>query len=84
MPTEITRPSAPIIKRVGMPGPSSRDVKPLNLTALAIIAALVVIIHVAAGALLDHSHAHASIAAADDEALCLGDAKPAVPSLPFD
>jgi hypothetical protein len=84
MPTEITRPSAPTVQRIGTPGPSSRDVKPLSLTALAIIAALVIIIHVAAGAVLDRSHAQASIAATDDEAMCMGDAKPPVSSLPFD
>ncbi len=41
MPTEITRPSVPIAQRVGTPGPGSRDVTPLSLTALAIIAILV-------------------------------------------
>jgi hypothetical protein len=84
MPTEITRPSAPTVKRAGTPGPGSRDVKPLNLTALAIIAALVMTIHVAAGVSLDHSEARASIAVPDDEAMCPGDVKPTEPSLPFD
>ena len=38
MPTKITRPSAPIARRVGTPEPGSRDVTPLSIPALAIIA----------------------------------------------
>jgi len=59
-------------------------VTPLNLTPLAIIAILVLVLHVSAGDLLGRSQAHASIAAPDDEAKCPADATPAVPSLPFD
>jgi hypothetical protein len=59
-------------------------VTPLNLTALAIIAVLVLVLHVAAGDLLGRSQAHASIAALDDEAKCPADATPPVSSLPFD
>jgi len=59
-------------------------VTPLNLTPLAIIAILVLVLHVSAGDLLARSQAHASIAAPDDEAKCPADATPAVPSLPFD
>jgi hypothetical protein len=84
MPTEITRPSAPIANRAGTPGPGSRDVTPLSLTALAIIAILVLVLHIAGGAVLGHPQAHASIAATDDEAKCPADATPPVPSLPFD
>jgi len=84
MPTEITRPPVPIARRVGTPGPGSRDVKPVSLTALAIIAVLVLILHVAAGAVLGHPQAHASIAAPDDEANGPTDAKPRMQSLPFD
>lgn len=84
MPTEITRPSAPITRRVATPGPGSRDVTPLSIPALAIIAVLVLILHIAAGAVLGHPQAHASIAAPDDEANCPRDAALPMPSLPFD
>jgi hypothetical protein len=59
-------------------------VTPVSLTALAIIAILVLVLHVASGDILDRLHAHASIAAPDEEAKCSADAKPPVPSLPFD
>ena len=84
MPTEITRPSAPITRRIGTPGPGSPDVTPLSITALAILAILVVVLHVAGGDLLGHSQAHASVAAPADEAMCPADATPPLPSLPFD
>jgi hypothetical protein len=67
-----------------MPGINSRDVTPLSLTPLAIIAILVLVLHVSAGDLLGRSQAHASIAAPDDEAKCPADATLAVQSLPFD
>jgi hypothetical protein len=65
-----------------MPGIDSRDVTPLNLTALTLIAILVLVLHVSVGDLLGRSQA--SIAAPDDEAKCPADAMLAVPSLPFD
>ena len=67
-----------------MPGINSRDVTPLSFTALTIIAILVLVLHVSAGDLLGRSQAHASIAVPDEEAKCPADAKPPVPSLPFD
>ena len=84
MPTEITRPSAPIARRVGTPGPGSHDVTPLSIPALAIIAVLVLILHVAGHDLLGHPQAHASIAAPDDEAKCPADTELRMPSLPLD
>ena len=66
-----------------MPGINSRDVTPLSLTALAIIAILV-LVHVAGGDLLGRSQARASIAAPDEEAKCPADATLPAPSLPFD
>jgi hypothetical protein len=63
---------------------NSRDVTPLSVTALAIIAILVVVLHVAGGDLLGRSQAHASVAASDDDAMCPADAKPQLSSLPFD
>jgi hypothetical protein len=59
-------------------------VTPISLTALALIAVLVVVLHIAAGAVLGHPQAHASIAAPDDEANCPTDAVPRMQSLPFD
>jgi hypothetical protein len=67
-----------------MPGINSRDVTPLSLTALTIIAILVLVLHVSAGDLLGRSQAHASIAGPDEEARCPVDAALTVPSLPFD
>jgi hypothetical protein len=59
-------------------------VTPLSLAPLAIIAILVLVLHLSAGDLLGRSQAHASIAAPDEEARCPADATLAVPSLPFD
>jgi hypothetical protein len=84
MPTEITRSPVPSGRRARIPGINSRDVTPLNLTPLAIIAIIVLVLHVSAGDLLGRSQAHASIAAPDSEARCPVGAKPPVPSLPFD
>ena len=67
-----------------MPGINSRDVTPLNLTALAIIAILVLVLHVSAGDLLGRSQAHASLAAPDREARCPVDAMSPAPSVPYD
>jgi hypothetical protein len=63
---------------------NSRDVAPLSIAALTIIAILVVVLHVAGGDLLGRSQAHASIAAPDAEAKCPANARPPAPSLPFD
>jgi hypothetical protein len=67
-----------------MPGMNSRDVTPLSITALAIIAILVLVLHVACGAVLGHPQAHAAVAAPDNETMCPVDATPPAPSLPFD
>jgi hypothetical protein len=84
MPTKIARSPAPSAGRARMPEMNSRDVTPLSVTALAIIAILVVVLHVAGGDLLGRSQAHASVAASDDDAMCPADAKPQLSSLPFD
>lgn len=84
MPTEIARSPAPSAGRARMPGINSRDVTPLSITALTIIAILVLVLHVAGGDLLGRSQAHAAVAAPDDEAKCPVDATLPVPSLPFD
>ena len=67
-----------------MPAINSRDVGPLSVAPLAIIAILVLVLHVSAGDLLGRSQARASIAAPDNEAKCPADATLAVTSLPFD
>src|SRR6478609_979635 len=84
MPTEIARSSAPSARRARMPGMDSRDVTPLSITALAIIAILILVLHVAGGDLLSRSQAHASVAATDAETVCPVDQTPPVPALPFD
>jgi hypothetical protein len=63
---------------------NSRDVTPLSITALTIIAILVLVLHVAGGDLLGRSQAHAAVAAPNDQATCPVDAMPPAPSLPFD
>jgi predicted lysophospholipase L1 biosynthesis ABC-type transport system permease subunit len=62
----------------------SRDVTPLSITALAIIAILILVLHVAGGDLLAQSQAHASVAAPDAESVCPAEVSPAAASLPFD
>ena len=47
---------------------NSPDVTPLSPTALAIIAILVLVLHVASGDMLDRPHAHSSIVAPGGEA----------------
>jgi hypothetical protein len=59
-------------------------VTPLSITALAIIAILMLILHVAGGDLLGRSQAHASVAAHAGETNCPADATPPPASLPFD
>jgi hypothetical protein len=63
---------------------NSRDVAPFSITALTIIAILVLVLHVAGGAVLGHPRAHASVVVQDDEATCPADATPPASSLPFD
>ena len=84
MPTNITRPRAPTAGPVRVLRPGSRDVTPTSVAALAVIAALILVLHVAASVVLAHPSAHASPAAPDDDATCLGDARLPAPSLPFD
>ena len=84
MPTEMIRSSTPFAGRARMPGMNSRDVTPLSPTALAIIAILVLVLHVASSDMLDRPHAHSSIAAPGDEATCPADGKSPELSLPYD
>jgi hypothetical protein len=75
MPTELPRPHALAAGQLRPPRPGLRD------AALAIIAALILILHVAASAVLADPLAHV---APDGDATCSGDAKPPAPALPFD
>jgi hypothetical protein len=63
---------------------NSHDVAPLSVTTLAIVAILVLVLHVAGGDLLGRSQAHASVAAQDDASKCPADAPSPASSLPFD
>jgi hypothetical protein len=84
MPTEVARSPTPSVERAETPGMNSRDRAPLSIAALAIIAALVVILHIAGADLIYQSRAHASAFGPDAEAKCPPDTMPATPSLPFD
>ena len=83
MPTEIVRSSTPSDGRAKTPEINSHDVAPLRITPLAIIAFLVLVLHLAGASLLGRSQAHAS-AAATDEVKCATGATLQEPSLPFD
>jgi hypothetical protein len=84
MPTETTPPSAPSGRRGGTPGSCPRDVTPLSLTALAIIAILVLVLHVASGETVGRSHANSPIVAPAAEFNRPVDAKQPGLLLPFD
>ena len=84
MPMETVRSSTPSDGRAKTPEKNSRDVTPLSITALAIIAFLVLVLHLAGASLLGRSQAHASAAAPDDEVKCATGATLQEPSLPFD
>ena len=84
MPTEIRRPSVP-----GTENPTTSDARPLSITALAIIAILALVLHLAMGAVLDRSHASPTVAStavgeSDDETRCPAETKPPEPELPYD
>jgi hypothetical protein len=59
-------------------------VVPTSSTALAIIAVLTLMLHIAASDVPAHPLAIATPLALGDDVACPGDAKPTVPSLPFD
>jgi len=80
MPTQITPPSPPIPGRAGATGINSRDATPLSITALAIIAILTLVLHVASTDALNRPHVDPDAAAPT----CPADARPAQLSLPYD
>lgn len=83
MPTEIRRPSTPIIKQAGAP-----DAAPLSLIPLGIIAILAFVLHLATGAVLDRSHAGqiglTVVGAAGDQAIGTPETTQPELSLPYD
>lgn len=80
MPTEMTRSPKPFAGRAGMRGMNSPDVTPPSPAALAIIAVLVLILHVASQDIFDRSLAHSP----GGEVTCPANPVPAELSLPFD
>ena len=89
MPTEINRPSAPTIGPAGapqtaLPVVNTPDATSLGPTPLAIAAILALVLHVAAGVMLDRSHASPMAAAFDDCVTCPAEATSPQPSLPYD
>lgn len=83
MPTKIRRPSAPIVEAA-----RTSDTNPLSIIPLAIIAIVAFALHLAAGAVLDRSHASqlapAAVGVAGDGALCTAETKLPEPALPYD
>jgi hypothetical protein len=86
MPTEINRPSAPTIEAAGTPPAAlnTPEATSFGLTPLAIAAILALVLHVAAGVMLDRSHASPMAAAFDDCVTCPAETSPPQPSLPYD
>jgi hypothetical protein len=62
----------------------SRDGAPLSITALTIIAVVVMILHVAGGERLGRSQAQVPFAVQAGETQCPADQTPPTSSLPFD
>lgn len=75
MPTQIT-PRAR--------GIDSRDVAPLSLTALAVVAILALVLHVAGTEVVNRAHANPDAAAPGGGAKCLAGVKPLEQALPYD
>jgi hypothetical protein len=88
MPTEINRPSASTIEAVtpqaALPEANTPEATSLGLTPLAIAGILALVLHVAAGVMLDRSHAGRAGAALDEAIACVTEATPPQPSLPYD
>ena len=85
MPTEITRPSTPIVERSTMLKVSSLRVSPLTIAATIAF----VVLHLISGALLEHSHASpvpepSTFAALAEEAKCSAETPEPKPALPYD
>jgi hypothetical protein len=85
MPTEITRPSTPIVGRSTM-----LKVSPIRISPLTIAATIAfVVLHLVGGALLERSYASpaaepSAFAALDEEAKCSAETPEPKPALPYD
>lgn len=84
MPTEIARSSAPSSKHAETRGTNSRDHAPLSITALTLVAILVVAVHAAGADLFRWLQAHAAVSGQVDDLTCPAEAPPSPPALPFD
>lgn len=84
MPTELRRRSAPNAGHARLSPINSRDVTPLGVAPLAVIAILVLALHLTAGAMLDRPRANPAIGVVDGAVNCAAEARPAEPSLPYD
>jgi len=63
---------------------NSRDTSPLSPSALAIIAILVLVLHVASSDMFERPNADRATVASGGEATCTADVKPPELSLPYD
>ena len=84
MPTEIRRRSAPNAGHARVSPIKSGDVTPLGIALLAVIAVLVWVLHLTAGAMLDPSRANPAVGVLDAAVNCAAEARPAELSLPYD
>ena len=84
MPTELRRRSAPNAGHARVSPINSRDVTPLGVAPLAIIAVLVWVLHLTAGAMFDRPCANPTVGVVDGAVKFEVEARPAEPSLPYD
>ena len=84
MPTELRRRSAPNAGHAPVSPINSRDVTPLGIAPLAIIAVLVSVLHLTAGAMLDRPRAKPAVSVVDGVVTCAAEARPAERSLSYD
>ena len=79
MPTELRRRSAPNAGHARVSPINSRDVTPLGVAPLAIIAVLVWVLHLTAGAMLDRPRVNPAVGVVDGAVKCAAEARPAGP-----
>jgi hypothetical protein len=79
MPTQIRDPLLSIVDAATTP-----DASPPSITPLAIIAIVAFVLHLAAGAVLDRSHARQLAPVAGGGPICCAEAMPPEPVLPYD
>ena len=84
MPTELRRRSAPNAGHARVSPIKSRDAPCSGIAPLAVIAVLVLALHLTAGAMLDRPRANPTVGVVDGAVKFEGEARPAEPSLPYD